>query len=503
MKAEHVDVVIVGAGLSGIGAACRLQRECPHKRYVIIEARAAMGGTWDLFRYPGIRSDSDMHTLGYDFKPWREEKAIADGPSILRYIKETAAEYGVDKNIRYQQRLRHANWSSNNACWQLEIASGDGDNVVRLSCSFLFMCSGYYSYEQGYTPVFKQQNQFNGTIIHPQHWPKNFNYRDKRVVVIGSGATAVTLVPEMAQAAAHVVMLQRTPTYIVSMPARDRVANWLRKLLPINWAYRLTRWKNIVFQQFIYRRSRKKPERIKKVLLKRVQKALGAHADIDRDFTPPYRPWDQRMCLVPDSDLFEAINSGKASVVTGQIESFTGNGIELVGGQQLQADVIVTATGLQLVVLGGATFSIDKQVIDFADTITYKGIMFSTVPNLVSTFGYTNASWTLRADLIAEYVCRVLKYMDAKQVDYCIPTLTTTERQMATKPWFNDFTPGYIQRDVDRFPKQGDHSPWTNTQNYKNDKKLFRKDPIDDGNLCFHHRQSVAEVDAIELQSVG
>lgn len=490
MQPEYFDVVIVGAGLSGIGAACHLQHDCPGKSYVIFEGRDAMGGTWDLFRYPGIRSDSDMHTLGYNFKPWRESKAIADGPSILNYVHETAAEHHIDRHIRYGHRIVKASWSSEDACWTLEARRSDTNQSVNVRCNLLLMCSGYYRYESGHTPEFRGRERFQGPIVHPQLWPQDLDYRDKKVVVIGSGATAMTLVPEMAKQAAHITMLQRSPTYVLSQPDTDWIANVLRKLLPAKMAYAITRWKNITIQQWIYRRTRTSPDKVKRTLLKWVRKELGEDYDVDKHFTPDYDPWDQRLCLVPNGDLFVAIRSGKVSVVTDQIDTFIENGIRLQSGAELDADVIITATGLDLLVLGGVQFVVDGKPIDFAKTYTYKGIMSSGVPNMMSTFGYINASWTLRADLTAEYFCRVVNHMDAGGYQQFTPRLRAEDRDMQARPWITGFSPGYMQRELDRLPKQGDREPWINPQNYRLDKKMFLKGAIDDGTLRFSARKN-------------
>jgi cation diffusion facilitator CzcD-associated flavoprotein CzcO len=444
-----------------------------------------MGGTWDLFRYPGVRSDSDMHTLGYRFKPWRAAKAIADGPAILDYVKETAAEYGVDEHIRYQHLVTKAAWSSDDSTWTVEALRKDTNETVRFTCNFLFMCAGYYSYRYGYTPEFDGIESFKGTIVHPQQWPEDLDYKGKKVVVIGSGATAMTLVPAMAKDVAHIVMLQRSPTYVVSRPDKDIIANTLRKILPENWAYAITRWKNVGLQQFFYGQTRTNPERVKQKLLDMVRKELGPYYDVEKHFTPSYNPWDQRLCLVPNSDLFEAIRSGKASIVTDQIERFTEKGIALKSGETLEADIIVTATGLNLVVLGEMQFAVDGKAVDFADTWTYKGMMYSDVPNLVSTFGYINASWTLRADLTSEYVCRLLNHMDETGTRQATPRLREIDRHMPARPWIDDFSSGYMQRMMHRFPKQGDHAPWINPQNYTRDKKMIRFAPLEDGALIF------------------
>ena len=485
MTTEYFDVVIVGAGLSGIGAAYHLQDKCPGKSYVILEGRDAIGGTWDLFRYPGIRSDSDMHTLGYNFKPWLAKKAIADGPSILDYVKETAAENHIDQHIRYGHVVKSAAWSSSEAAWTIEARHKGTDEVVAIRCNMLLMCAGYYSYEQGYTPEFKGRDRFGGVIVHPQEWPQDLDYCGKEVVIIGSGATAMTLVPAMAEDVSHITMVQRSPTYVVSRPDEDKIANFLRKVLPNKLAYAITRWKNVRFQQLVYRRTRTDPEKIKRMLLDMVRKELGPDYDIEKHFTPHYNPWDQRLCLVPNSDLFHAIRSGKASVVTDLIDSFTDKGVLLKSGQELEADIIITATGLNLVLNGNTIFEVDGEAVEFRNTFSYKGMMYSDVPNLISTFGYINASWTLHADLIAEFSCRVISHMDETGNRQCVPRLRKDERNMQAQPWIAEFSSGYIQRMMHLFPKQGDREPWMNTQNYALDKKMVRHGPIDDGVLSF------------------
>ncbi len=484
-RLEHVDVAIIGAGISGIGAAWHLQANCPAKSYVILEGRSDIGGTWDLFRYPGVRSDSDMHTLGYRFKPWTSEKAIADGPSIMSYLRETIAEYGIGPKIRFQHKVTEASWNSDAGHWRLTITRGDTMSVEQLTCGVLYMCSGYYSYEQGYTPEFEGSSSFRGSIIHPQKWPEDLDYSGKRVVVIGSGATAMTLVPAMAMSAAHVTMLQRTPTYVVARPDVDKVANALRRFLPASVAYAITRWKNTTMQQLVYKKTRTKPDYVKSKLLDGVREHLGPDFDVDTHFTPDYNPWDQRLCLVPNGDLFTAITSGKASVVTGNIECFDETGVRLQSGEYLDADIIVTATGLQLVTVGDMTFTIDGHRLDFAQTWTYKGMAYSGVPNLVSTFGYINASWTLRADLTSEYVCRLLNHMDAIDAQVFTPTLRHEDEGMTPHSWIESFSPGYMRRFMDKMPKQGDREPWVNPQNYASDKKMFRKAPIEDGVMVF------------------
>lgn len=480
-----LDVVIVGAGLSGIGAASHLQQQCPGKTFVILEARKNMGGTWDLFRYPGIRSDSDMHTLGYRFKPWRAAKAIADGPSILNYVKETSAENGIDQHIRYQHRLLTADWSEANAVWTLTMATPDSQKPVTMTCRMLLMCSGYYSYEGGYIPAFADRETFTGPVVHPQQWPEDLDYRAKRVVIIGSGATAMTLAPAMAAEAAQVTVLQRSPTYVVSRPDKDVIANTLRKVLPETWAYAITRWKNVALQQFVYRRSRTRPAQLKTRLLHMVSKELGPDYDVATHFTPSYNPWDQRLCLVPNADLFKSIRSGRTEMVTDHIERFTPRGIQLASGRELEADIIVTATGLNLKVLGGVQFSIDGAPLDFAETWSYKGLMFSGVPNLVFTFGYINASWTLRADLTAEFFCRLVQQLDQSGARSCRPVLREEDKAMTPRPFIDDFSAGYMQRMMHQFPKQGDREPWLNTQDYRKDRKLLRKGTLDDGVLRF------------------
>ena len=485
MATDYIDVVIVGAGLSGIGAAWHLKEKCPDRRYLILEERETLGGTWDLFRYPGIRSDSDMYTLGYKFKPWTEGKAIADGPAILNYIRETASEAGIDRNIRYQRALTSARWSSEDAAWTLEIRDTASDETTTMRCGFLLMCAGYYNYRQGYLPEFRGYDRYKGRIIHPQHWPEDLDYRDKQVVVIGSGATAVTLVPEMAKEAAHVVMLQRSPTYMGSAPDTDWKARLLQWLLPEKTGYAIARWKNIQFQRWIYWQSRAAPNFVRRKLLKMARKELGDGVDFDKHFVPRYGVWDQRLCLVPNGDFFHAVRDGHASVVTDTIAEFTASGVRLDSGEHLDADIIVMATGLDLRLLGDATFSVDDQPIDFSEKFSYKSMMYSDVPNLVSTFGYINASWTLKADLTAEYACRLLNHMTETGMRQCTPRLRTHERDMAGSDWIEGFSSGYIQRKMHLLPKQGTASPWRNTQNYTLDRKVIGEGPIEDGVLEF------------------
>ena len=485
MTSEHVDVVVVGAGLSGIGAGYHLQTISPDRSYVILEGRDSLGGTWDLFKYPGIRSDSDMHTLGFNFKPWTEAKSIADGPSILQYLKQTVAQFGIDKHIRYGQLVTKAQWSTDDALWTVTSTNKATGASNTITCSFLFMCSGYYSYKKGHTPEFAGRERFKGLVIHPQEWPTDLDYAGKRVVVIGSGATAVTIVPSMADKAAHVTMLQRSPTYMVSRPDHDVLANRLRKVLPPKMAYNLTRFKNTWRQQLVYNKTRTDPNKVKQLLLGGIQLELGADYDIAKHFTPNYNPWDQRLCLVPNGDFFKSMREGKASVVTDHITSFTETGIQLASGEHLDADIIITATGLELVTLGEMDFFVDGNQVDFAKTWTYKGFAYSDIPNLASTFGYINASWTLRSDLTAEYVCRLLNHMRKKGVAQCTPRLREQDRSMKERPWIDGFSSGYMQRMMHRMPRQGDHEPWINPQNYRRDKKMFKHSPIDDGVMQF------------------
>ncbi|MFT3853939.1 MAG: NAD(P)/FAD-dependent oxidoreductase [Ilumatobacteraceae bacterium] len=480
---EHVDVVIVGAGISGIGAGCHLRRESPDRSFVILEARDGIGGTWDLFRYPGVRSDSDMHTLGYDFKPWTAEKAIADGASIMSYLRETVVENGLAPRIRFGHKVVRAEWSSTDARWTITASNADGETT--LTAGFLFMCSGYYRYSAGYDAKLPNTERFGGTLVHPQFWPEDLDVDDKRVVVVGSGATAMTLIPALAEQGATVTMLQRSPTYVVARPDVDKIANRLRKVLPDKTAYAITRWKNVALGQLIYKRSRTQPAKMKASLLKGTRKHLGPDYDVDTHFTPSYDPWDQRLCLVPNADLFEAIKSGKASVVTDTIDTFTEHGIRLASGQELEADIVVTATGLQLVTLGEAQIIVDGEPVDFSQAFSYKGFMYSGVPNLASSFGYINASWTLRADLICRYVCRLLNHLRDTGTTICTPTLRASEAGMRPSPWIESFSSGYIQRDMDKLPKQGDREPWINPQNYTRDRKMFLKSPIDDGVMIF------------------
>jgi cation diffusion facilitator CzcD-associated flavoprotein CzcO len=489
MGEDHVDVLIVGAGLSGIGAGYHLQANCPGKTYAILEGRDRIGGTWDLFRYPGIRSDSDMYTLGYSFKPWVQAKSIADGPSILSYVEETASENGIDSHIRFNHRVVRAEWSTEDSQWTVDAERTDTGENVQITAGFVFMCSGYYRYDQGYTPEFEGTERFSGPIVHPQHWPEDLDYAGKRVVVIGSGATAVTLVPAMAQDAAHVTMLQRSPTYIVSLPSEDPIAKLLRRVLPSKAAYAITRWKNVLMTMGSYQLSRRRPEVMKAALRKWVERQLPAGYDIDTHFKPRYNPWDQRLCLVPNGDLFKAIRKGTASVVTDRIETFTETGIKLESGSELDADIIVTATGLNLLAAGGMRMAVDGAEVQLPETMGYKGMMLSGVPNLALSFGYTNASWTLKCDLTCGYVCRLLNHMDEHGYDHCTPN--NHDPSVAPQP-FLDFSSGYVQRSIDKFPKQGSKAPWRLHQNYARDILALKFGALEDGAMEFSRPASPA-----------
>ena len=480
MKTEKLDVLIVGAGLSGIGAAVHLTKRCPGKSYAIIEARERLGGTWDLFRYPGIRSDSDMYTLGFNFKPWTSRQAIADGPNIMAYLHETVAEYDLASKIRFQRKVVGASWSSETAEWTVRLAHGDGTNS-EIRCNFLSMCSGYYSYDEVHDPQFADRDDFTGQIVHPQFWPEDLDYAGKNVIVIGSGATAVTVVPAMSETAGHVTMLQRSPSYVASVPGENKFALALRKILPAKAAYLIARWRNVLLQLFTFNLARKRPKMVRKRLLDLVREELGPDFDMTH-FSPRYNPWDERLCAVPDSDLFHSIKSGKASVVTDHIDRFTAEGILLKSGKHLDADIIVTATGLKLQTGGSAEFDVDGEPVNFADTVNYKGVMFSGVPNLGMTMGYTNSSWTLKADLTSEYLCRLINLMDKKGYDSATPTLPAEGIEL--EPLL-DFTSGYVQRAISQLPKQGDRKPWRLNQNYPKDIINLRHRAIEDGALVF------------------
>ena len=497
MTTEHFDVLIVGSGISGIGAACHLRTDCPGKSFAILEGRERIGGTWDLFKYPGIRSDSDMHTLGFAFKPWTHEKSIADAPAILEYLRETTREYHIEKEIRFQHKVTSASFDSSTATWTVGIETGD--KHVEMTCGFLFMCTGYYSYTDPYRPEFPGRKQFTGPVIHPQFWPDNLDYQGKKVVVIGSGATAVTIVPALATSGVgQVTMLQRSPTYFLSRPAKDVFANTVRKILPEKLAYAVTRWKNINMQAFFYKTAQTKPEKTAGKLIDLVSVELGADYDVKTHFTPRYKPWDQRMCLVPDADMFAAMRSGKADVVTDEIEAFTATGITLKSGKSLDADIIVTATGLKMEIMSGVSLTIDGVSRKIGDTFSYKGCMYSDIPNLASSFGYSNASWTLKADLISEYVCRILKHIDetGKPIVVARP-----EGIGESDDSLMNLSSGYVQRSKGFVPKQGNADPWIVHHDYGLDKKLMRYGKLEDGALRFEklHRQLSPQFDTMPI----
>jgi len=493
MSFEHVDVLIVGGGLSGIGAGYHLQANCPEKTYAILEARDRIGGTWDLFKYPGIRSDSDMYTLGYSFKPWTQAKAIADGPSILDYVHETASEHGIEEKIRFHHRVVRAEWSTADARWTVQARRSDTEETVHLTCGFLLMCSGYYRYDEGYTPDFQGTERFAGQIVHPQQWTDDIDYAGKQVVVIGSGATAVTLVPSMAQTAAHVTMLQRSPSYVVALPAQDAIADALRRRLPARVAYSIVRWKNVLRTMFSFQLSRRRPGAMKALLRKGLVKQLPPGYDIDTHFKPQYNPWDQRMCLVPDGDLFKAISDGSASIITDRIDTFTEQGLRLESGAELQADLIVTATGLNMLALGGMEIAVDGREVELSETMSYKGMMLSGVPNMALVIGYTNASWTLKCDLTCE--CRLIKHMDEHGYSQCVPE--NRDPSVAALP-FIDFSSGYVQRAIDKFPRQGSKAPWRLYQNYALDILSLKYGNVEDDAMQFSKAASPS-VDAPEL----
>ena len=491
---EHLDVLVVGAGLSGIAAGHNLQARSPWATYAIFEARDSMGGTWDLFRYPGIRSDSDMFTLGFSFRPWDGDKTIADGASIKSYIERTAAAEGIDRKIRFGHRVISASWSSDEARWHVvaeRVASGER---FELTCGFLFSCSGYYRYDRGHLPEFAGADDFSGTLVHPQHWPEDLDVTGKRVVVIGSGATAVTLIPSLAESAAHVTMLQRSPTYIVSMPGASPVTGLVRRLLPGRWAGTVVRWILAILTQGSYQLSRRHPNVMKRFIRKGVERSLPAGYDVDTHFTPRYDPWDQRLCVVPDGDLFRAISDGRASVVTDHVDTFTERGIRLQSGDELEADVIVTATGLEMLFLGGIELTVDGTPIDPATRLTYKGMMLEGVPNLALAIGYTNASWTLKAELTCEYVTKLLNHLRATGLRQCTPV--NVDPSITPAPLLG-LTSGYVQRAADRFPKAGSAFPWQVHQSYLRDYRAMRLRSIDDGVMRFSNPARQQPVDVI------
>ncbi len=493
MPTEHHDVIIVGAGISGIGAACHLSEHAPQKEYTVLEAREDLGGTWDLFRYPGIRSDSDMHTLGYSFEPWTETESLADGPAIKQYLRDTAQKHGVAQKIRYGQRVLRSEWSTEDARWTVTVEHGGESSVM--TCDFLFVCTGYYDYAGGYTPDFEGTERFKGEVVHPQHWPEDLDYAGKRVVVIGSGATAVTLVPAMADTAAHVTMLQRSPTYIAPIPGEDKLAKLAKRLLPTMLAYKVVRWKNVMRMMFIFQLSRRRPNFVRKMVRKAVEPLLPDGFDAQKHLTPSYDPWDQRMCAVPDGDLFRALRHGKASIVTDHIKSFTEKGIELESGDVLEADIIITATGLNLQLFGGSEVVVDGSPVVLKDKMTYKSMMLSDVPNFAFTMGYTNASWTLKCDLTSEWVCRLLNYMDDHGYEIAV---APRDASVPSEPVI-DFSSGYVLRSLDELPKQGTRHPWRLHMNYARDMVAIRRDELADGTLSFSSSRP-AEADAGERE---
>ena len=482
MNEEHIDVLIVGAGISGIGAGYYLKNKCPSKSFKILESRNNLGGTWDLFKYPGIRSDSDMTTMGYRFKPWTGKNLVADGGAILDYLNDVVDENGFRDKIQYDSHVTKAWWKSDESKWYVTYQDSTHGNESIITCNFLYFCVGYYDYENGHEPEFEGQSDFNGDIIHPQHWPENLNYKDKNVVVIGSGATAVTLIPSMADETKHITMLQRSPTYYMVRPNIDPIGAFFRRFMGKTVSYFVMRWKNIQLQSWFFKRARKDPKLIKEFLIGVVKEKLNPEYNVDKHFTPSYNPWEQRLCLVPDGDLFNAINEGKASVVTDHVDSFTSNGIKLKSGNELPADIIVTATGLKLMICSNIEIKVDDETIDISDTMTFKGMMVSNVPNVVWTFGYTNASWTLRADLTAEYTCKILNYMDKH--DYKVATPSPNSEIGEDGTWL-DFNSGYVTRSAHLFPRNGDRDPWRNTQNYIKDVVDLRYGNVKDEELIF------------------
>lgn len=498
---EHLDVLIIGAGISGICMAYYLQARCPQKRFTIFESRSASGGTWDLFQYPGVRSDSDMYTLGYSFHPWQDPKMIADGPSILQYVRETAARSGIDRQIRFNHRVQQATWSSTEARWTVEAVRGLDQEMVSVTCDFLCMCTGYYDYEQGFTPDWPGIEHFAGRIVHPQHWPEDLDYTGKQIVVIGSGATAVTLVPALAEQAAHVTMLQRSPTYIVARPARVD-GGGIQRFLPISLAHRLARWQAIMFGIYFYGLTRRRPLVARQQLLSLARQQLGDEYDIDTHLTPTYNPWDQRLCLAPDGDFFAALKTGKASIATDHIETFTEQGIKLRSGVELPADIIVTATGLNIKVMGGVQFVVDGAPVDLSRAIIYRGMMYRDIPNLAFIFGYINASWTLKCELIAQRACRLLNYMDRHAYRQATPRLR--DQTIAEEPMLVGLSSGYVQRAAAMMPRQGPDNPWRMHQNYLRDVWSLRFSPMNDGTMEFtRHSDRNVQQGAVEEKETG
>lgn len=491
MEREHIDILIVGAGLSGIGGAYHIQTKCPDKSYAILEGRETMGGTWDLFRYPGVRSDSDMFTLGYSFYPWNSKKSLADGDLILNYIKEAATKFGIDKHIRYSHRVCGASWSSAEGLWTIDVEVSAEKTRKQFTCNFVYMCTGYYDYEQGYSPTWEGMDDFTGEVVHPQKWTPDIDHTDKRVVVIGSGATAVTLVPAMAETATHVTMLQRSPTYIASVPSEAPMAKRFYRVFPTKMAHGLSRWYSISVQMFQFTLARRFPQTIKKSLMDEAKAELPDNFDVDTHLNPRYNPWDERLCAIPDSDLFNAINAGKADIVTGHIERFTEKGIQLKSGEELEADMIVTATGLKVALLKGVTLMVDGEPRAISDTFTYKGMMYSNIPNLAHSFGYTNASWTLKSELISEYICRLVNHMDKN--GYSQATARHAQKTSEGGEVVVDFSSGYIQRAKNELPKKGAARPWLAHQNYIKDMMDIRYGNLNDGVLTFSKKQPASQ----------
>jgi len=479
---EYVDVLVVGAGISGIAAGYYLGRRCPQLSWTIVEGRDAIGGTWDLFRFPGVRSDSDMYTLGFRFRPWTGEKAIADGPAILQYIKDTAQEFGIDRKIRFNQRVCRVEWSSESAEWTAEIESPADDERLQIRCKFLFMGTGYYRYDEGYMPDWAGRACFRGALAHPQQWMEDHDYDGERVVVIGSGATAVTMIPVLAERAEHVTMLQRSPSYVVSSPSRDDISLWLHQNLPFGIAAFLARWRMILRSLYYFQVARRRPRETREIVLQGIREALGPEFDVERHFSPRYNPWDQRVCLAADADFFKAIKAGTASVVTDEIDRFVEDGIRLKSGDTLPADLIIAATGLRMKIMHGIEIVVDGEPAALGDTLSYKGMMYSNIPNLASSFGYTNASWTLRAELICEYVCRLLNYMGRRGFDQCTPR---SDMSLAETDDYIDFSSGYVRRALAELPKQGKRRPWKLYQNYLKDMLLMRFGRLNDGVMEF------------------
>ncbi len=500
MRTEHVDVLIIGAGISGIGAAAHLTRKQPQKSYLILEAREAIGGTWDLFRYPGIRSDSDLHTFCYAFKPWLEDKAIADGESILRYIRETAEEYGVPDHIRFGHRVRAAEWSSADGHWTVEVERAGAPQPLRFTASWLFCAGGYYSYDSGYIPELPGIERFDGPIIHPQFWAEDLDYADKRVVVIGSGATAMTIVPAMASDAAHVTLLQRTPSYVVGVPSVDPLEMRLKKWLGGERAHKVARYKNVQLQRFVWNLSKRRPALVRKLIRAGAVRALPEGYAVDRHFKPPYNPWDQRLCVVPDGDLFRAIRKGQASMVTDRIKTFTEGGIALESGEELEADIVITATGLNLLALGGVSYQVDCRPLRLHEAVTYKGMMLTGVPNFLYAVGYINASWTLKVDLICEHFCRLLALMDEHGHAYCVPE--APDPDAPTRPLL-DFGAGYVLRSVHEFPRQGSTPPWELNMDYLHDRKALLQGPVGDHMQFVSVRSEQAAAATVDVSSEG